>query len=67
MNFYLFWSEGELKLLMIILGLLACWLVRTRVNYENSSYLSKGFVETVISFDSTGEQVNKQELDKWVN
>jgi len=67
MNVYLFWSVGDLKLLMIILGLLAIWLVRTRVKHESSSYSSKRIAETVISLGSATQQVNKQELDKWIN
>jgi len=67
MNLYLFWSVGDLKVLMIIVGLLAFWIVRTRVQHESTSYSSKEIVETVISLGGASEHMNKQELDKWVS
>jgi len=67
MNFYLFWSVDDLKLLMIIFGLLAIWLVRTRVKYESNNYSSKNVVETVISLGRENKRANNQELDKWIN
>ena len=67
MNFYVFWSVDDLKLLMMILGLLAVWMVRTSVKHESNRYSCQENVETFISLNSTGKQVSKQELDKWVS
>ena len=67
MNLYLFWSVGDLKVLMIIVGLLAFWLVRTRVQHESTNYSSKEIVKTVISLGAASEHMNKKELDKWVS
>jgi len=67
MNFYLLWSVGDLKLLMILLGLLAIWLIRTRVKHESSRYSTNEIVENVVLLGSASKHMNKQELDKWVN